>query len=230
MNDVREQAVPVADWLPDVKEVLAEMGYPGGREADPFLGQQVGELMGSLVGKVEPLFAYRIVPAQVDENGGTVWAADACLKTGHVITPLMRGVSAFAIFAATAGEYLARRMAQAAQAHDVLEEYLLSAIGSCVAEKAGDCMEHTLQADIGEWKHTRRFSPGYCGWPLSDQREVFRLLGGEPCGITLSDYCLMSPIKSISGLVGIGREVNQHQYGCALCDLESCYKRKKKKL
>ena len=222
MNDVREQTVAAADWLPGVKEVLAEMGYPGGREADPFLAQQVVELTDGLAGKVEPRFAYRIVPARVDENGGEVWAADACLKTGHVITPLMRGVSAFAVFAATAGEYLARRMRLAAQEHDVLEEYLLSAIGSCVVEKAGDCMERALQADIGELEHTRRFSPGYCGWPLSDQRAVFRLLGGEPCGITLSDYCLMSPIKSISGLVGIGREVNRHQYGCALCDLESC--------
>ena len=201
MNDVREQTVAAADWLPGVKEVLAEMGYPGGREADPFLAQQVVELTDGLAGKVEPRFAYRIVPARVDEEGGEVWAADACLKTGHVITPLMRGVSAFAVFAATAGEYLARRMRLAAQEHDVLEEYLLSAIGSCVVEKAGDCMERALQADIGELEHTRRFS-----------------------------YCLMSPIKSISGLVGIGREVNRHQYGCALCDLESCYKRKKKKL
>lgn len=34
-------------------------------------------------------------------------------------------------------------------------------------------------------------------------------MGGAPCGISLSDVCLMTPIKSISGIIGIGPEVDE---------------------
>lgn len=230
MINALEQRLAVVDCLPSLKEVLTEMGYPDERKADPFIVQQIDTLMTDIAEKAEPCYVYRLFSGRVDEAQEVVWVEDVCLKTGHIITLLMKGASEFALFAATAGEYVAHRMDIAAREHDVLEEYLLSAIGSCLVEKAGDCMEHALQADIRGLKHTRRFSPGYCGWPLSDQKSLFRFLGGNPCGITLSEYYLMSPIKSISGLIGIGHEVNQHQYGCAICNLKSCYKRKKRKL
>jgi hypothetical protein len=37
----------------------------------------------------------------------------------------------------------------------------------------------------------------------------------------------MTPIKSISGVIGIGKEVRPGQYACQYCELETCYKRKK---
>lgn len=228
MTNVCKQRLDAADCLPGMKEVLTELGYPDGREAETFIVQQLDTLMADVAEKAEPSFVYRRFPGRVDETQNVVWVNDACLRTGHIIASLMKGSSEFAVFAATAGEYVACRMNMAAQKHDVLEEYLLSAIGSCLVEKVGDCMEQFLQTDIRELKHTRRFSPGYCGWELYDQKELFRLLGGTPCGIVLSKYCLMSPIKSISGLIGIGSEVNQYHYGCLICNLKTCYKRKKK--
>lgn len=228
MINVHKKKLDAAACLPGLKEVLTELGYPDDREADAFIVQQLDTLMADVAEKAEPRFVYRRLSGRVDEMQNAVWVGDVCLRTGHIIASLMKGSSEFAVFAATAGEYVARRMNMAAQKHDVLEEYLLSAIGSCLVEKTGDCMEQFLQTDICELKHTKRFSPGYCGWELSDQKELFRLLGGKPCGIVLSKYCLMSPIKSISGLIGIGSEVNQYQYGCTICNLKTCYKRKKK--
>lgn len=230
MTNVREQRLAVADCLPNLKEILLELGYPNGQEADPFIVQQVEKLMVDIAEKAEPCFAYRRLLGRVDETQNMIWVGDTCLKTGCIITSLMKGSSEFAVFAATAGEYVACRMKMAAREHDVLGEYLLSAIGSCLVEKVGDSMELFLQAEICGLKHTRRFSPGYCGWNLTDQKKLFGLLGGNPCDIVLSEYCLMSPIKSISGLIGIGSEVNQYLYGCAVCNLKSCYKRKKKKI
>ena len=96
-----------------------------------------------------------------------------------------------------------------------------------IKEAVGDKMERLLEKKIIPFHHTNRFSPGYCGWKLTEQKTLFTLLGGMPCGIHLSDVCLMTPEKSISGIIGVGHKVNEKAYGCRFCDLKTCYKRKK---
>jgi len=46
------------------------------------------------------------------------------------------------------------------------------------------------------------------------------------CGIKLSDSCLMDPIKSVSGVIGFGRNVKKTAYECQMCELETCIYRK----
>ena len=207
------------------RDVLRELGY-GTKDTDPFVEQQIDLLLGSLAPLVTPRFVYRIYSGKAGEEA--VWVDDTCLEVGTIIASIMAGATAFAVFAATAGERLDKVMKDAAARNDVFEQYLVSGIGSCIVEKTGDYVESVLQAELGTLLHTRRFSPGYCGWPLSDQKTIFRFLGGKPCDIELSEYCLMTPIKSISGIIGIGEHVRRNQYGCAVCNLQTCYKRKKR--
>ena len=42
-------------------------------------------------------------------------------------------------------------------------------------------------------KITHRYSPGYCGWPVSDQQKLFSFFPQHFAGITLSDSSVMSP-------------------------------------
>ena len=107
---------------------------------------------------------------------------------------------------------------------------IADALGSVIAEKCADEMELTLQESIDKlgWHHTNRFSPGYCGWNVSEQQRLFPLFDGHTCGITLTESSLMVPIKSVSGIIGLGREVRRLDYTCGLCDFKHCYKRQKK--
>ena len=68
------------------------------------------------------------------------------------------------------------------------------------------------------------YSPGYCGWKVSDQQILFSLLPNQPCGVSLTASSLMCPIKSVSGVVGIGRQMTRQKYGCELCGKKDCYK------
>ena len=43
-----------------------------------------------------------------------------------------------------------------------------------------------------------------------------------PTGITINESCLMQPIKSVSGIIGIGDEVRKRSYGCDICNSTSC--------
>jgi len=54
-------------------------------------------------------------------------------------------------------------------------------------------------------KITNRYSPGYCGWDVTEQHKLFQLMPENYCGIKLTPSALMDPVKSISGIIGIGK-------------------------
>ena len=58
-------------------------------------------------------------------------------------------------------------------------------------------------------------------WPISQQKELFSLIGGvkEAIGVTLTESCLMVPVKSTSGLFF----PSEKEYvNCSLCNRENC--------
>ena len=58
------------------------------------------------------------------------------------------------------------------------------------------------------------YSPGYCGWHVTQQKFFFSLLPEQPCGVRLSESSLMSPIKSVSGVIAVGERIVKRKYGC----------------
>jgi hypothetical protein len=183
-------------------------------------------LLNDISGFAVPMCAFKLFEGRVDDKC-LFLDEGSILHTSAVISFLLKGSERFALFAATAGEAFQAYQNAIGKEGDILKTFIVDIIGTCIAESAGNQMELLLEKEIGKMPHTARFSPGYCGWHLSGQRELFRLLDGNPCGIELSEVCLMMPIKSISGVIGIGSEVIENQYGCRFCELENCYKKKK---
>ena len=149
---------------------------------------------------------------------------------GKIIMNQLRGAEGYALFIATCGEAFERFLQQLKAEGDMVRVFIADAMGSVIAEKCADEMEKNLQLSIDKlgWKHTNRFSPGYCGWHVSQQQLLFPLFNGQTCGVTLTDSSLMLPIKSVSGIIGVGEKVRRLDYTCGLCNFEKCYKRKLK--
>jgi hypothetical protein len=57
---------------------------------------------------------------------------------------------------------------------------------------------------VGSDARVLTYSPGYCGWHVSGQRALFRVLRPEEIGVTLNESCLMQPLKSVSGVMVAG--------------------------
>lgn len=206
-------------------KVYAEMGYRRRSQVD----EQVVELTEAMLQEVSrftaPAWVFGVYPGAVD--GRFVWLDDGTvLQVGGVLAPLLVGVSQFAVYAATAGAAFQQYQDELKEKGDVLTDFVASVIGSCIAEATGKHMKKVLEGEFRGMSYTNRFSPGYCDWGLTEQRALFGLLGGAPCGISLSESCLMNPIKSITGVIGIGAELTEQIYGCQLCTLETCYKRR----
>jgi hypothetical protein len=135
-----------------------------------------------------------------------------------------------ALFICTAGPAVGEMSRRSMQEGDLLKGYVYDVIGSEVVENAADSMQEELRAAAasGGRMITNRFSPGYCGWDVAEQHQLFSFFNDNFCGITLTESALMKPVKSVSGLIGIGANVRFAPYQCKLCDDKNCIYRNRK--
>ena len=158
----------------------------------------------------------------------SVTLGDTVFDIRKIIFGQLKKSTSAVLFACTAGAGISSLARKAMEKEDILGAYIFDIIGSEVAEAAADLMQDTLEKDmLASGLHiTNRFSPGYCGWNVSEQHKLFGLLGGEWCAIKLTQTALMSPEKSVSGIIGIGESVKHLPYTCSLCDMKDCIYRK----
>lgn len=133
-----------------------------------------------------------------------------------------------AIFLCTAGEEIGIRSRKAMKERDLLKGYIYDVVGSEIVEAAADLMQERLEKAMvaAGNKITNRYSPGYCAWDVVEQLKLFQLVPDNFCGIRLTESSLMDPVKSVSGIIGIGKNVKMNPYTCSLCDLKDCIYRK----
>ena len=211
-------------------EIYEQMGY-GDALPDADVQAETERMISRVKEILRPQFSFFITKATLDEENNLLTTDYATMDIGRIISRQLRGSSAFAFFVATAGMEFEHLQEELKTEGDMVSIFIADAMGSVIAEKAADCMELALQQTLASsrLKHTNRFSPGYCGWHVSQQHLLFsHFPTSQPCGITLSESSLMTPIKSVSGIVGIGATVRHLDYTCGLCDYKDCYKRRKK--
>ncbi|NDV64742.1 vitamin B12 dependent-methionine synthase activation domain-containing protein [Bacteroides sp. 224] len=208
------------------EEVYEVMGY-GSVTPEKEITEMVKAAINHLAAFVIPRCCYFIAKGELTATTLSVGAVT--LDIGKIISRQLRGSEQFVFFAATAGKEFEAWMDCLKDTDDIVMQYIADSLGSCLAEKTADYMEKVLQEEISSqgWLHTNRFSPGYCEWHVSEQKKLFSLFPVDrPCGIELTESSLMMPIKSVSGVIGIGRKVKKMPYSCGICGFERCYRRK----
>jgi Vitamin B12 dependent methionine synthase, activation domain len=129
-----------------------------------------------------------------------------------------------AVFLCTAGAEIGQRSREAMSNKDLLKGYIYDVVGSEIVEAAADLMQGDIERNMlttGK-KITNRYSPGYCGWDVTEQHNLFELLPENFCDVKLTLSALMDPVKSVSGIIGIGENVKSNPYTCRLCDMKNC--------
>ena len=108
-------------------------------------------------------------------------------------------------FIATIGNAIEDEIIRLMDKKRIAEAYILDAMGSVVVESMVEQFHQRMEAKYtAEAKTvTLRFSPGYCDWPITEQKKLFTLFGSEFVDVELLDSCLMRPRKSISGVFGL---------------------------
>ena len=160
-------------------------------------------------------------------------AIDSILfRIKKIIYNQIKKSDSIALFLCTAGAEIGLRSREAMRNKDMLKGYIYDVIGSEIVENAADLMQSDLEQDmlVTGKKITNRYSPGYCGWDVAEQHNLFKLLPSNFCNIKLTSSALMDPVKSISGIIGIGENVKNNSYTCKICDMKDClYRRVREK-
>lgn len=155
-------------------------------------------------------------------------ASHKIFQPGKIIMKQIRKSTSLAFFICTAGHSISSYSKDCMNMGNPLRSYIADITGSLIVEKCMDKGEEILLDMLSQYdlKITNRFSPGYCGWNTLEQHQLFDLFTPGFCGVTLTESALMQPIKSISGVIGIGKEVKRKDYNCSFCnDLECFYRR-----
>lgn len=139
--------------------------------------------------------------------------------TGSLVTEHLHDAEAVIVAVCTIGEKL-EKMSSSAANNDMTYSFALDAAGSAAADYLGVQAQHHFETLIKarEWEHSIPINPGMIGWPLlSGQTEIFRILQDINHQVTLSMSGLMTPLKSISLVLGIGPELQRRGKACDYC-------------
>jgi hypothetical protein len=115
-----------------------------------------------------------------------------------------------ALFAATLGDPVSAKIQELFKENDPATACMLDSIASDRAETAATLLAEAFlesllqQGEVDAEARALPYSPGYCGWHITGQRRLFAYLGPDQIGISLNASCLMSPIKSVSGVLVVG--------------------------
>ncbi len=98
----------------------------------------------------------------------------------------------------------------------------LDGVGSAAVEKLAllACNYFEAQAKQEGLNTSIPLNPGMVGWPLDQgQPQIFTLLDSEQIQVSLTDSCMMVPNKSLSMVLGVGKDVSPIGISCDYCNL-----------
>jgi len=212
----------------DQQEIRNVLGYDGESLPSPF-DDYLEEAISYGSKLTDILATYRLIEEViVDKTQSRILAAGNEFKIGKTVCNELKGSEQLAFFVCSAGKSVSEKSALLLRGEDPVLGYVYDVLGTFIVEAAGDLMQSHLKQEIkkGGKMMTNRYSPGYCHWNVSEQHKLFSLFQDSPCGVSLTTSSLMFPVKSISGVIGIGQDVKYRKYQCTFCLSENCvYKR-----
>lgn len=209
-------------------DVLRAMGCRDRRRVSPPVCKAVERILDATGGSVSANCVYSIhdVVGMTDTQIELEGCPAICGPIAGFVKPARR----VAVFVLTLGEGIEERAKRLMTEGALFEGYAWNAVGSAGADLAVDVFtQHLLAFEVGpDEAVTPPFSPGYCGMGLDQQRAVFEILDPSVIGVRLTNTYIMEPVKSVSGLLGIGPEAEVRDRGvpCQWCDLETCSMRR----
>jgi hypothetical protein len=212
----------------DQQEVAAVLGYDEGPLPEPF-DSYLEQAMDESFGLTDIRAAYRIVDdIMVNEKEHLLMACGLAFKVGKTVCGELKGSQRLAFFICSAGKTISEKAEKLLKGEDPVLGYVYNVVGNAIAEAAGNRMQLFLKQAMEKSGDliTNRYSPGYCHWNVADQHKLFSLFPDSTCGVSLTSSALMQPVKSISGVIGIGRNVKYRAYPCELCSAANCIYRR----
>ena len=194
-------------------DILEKMGMP----RDHKFGEKIAEFLkkAEVIAKPKAFYMKMKIEKRTEDSvtiGGQTFQSIALAKN-------LTNVDTVYPYLCTCGSELAE---YAIGLDDILEQYAFDAIMEMYRKEVLVAMMGVLSDSLEEVGQTSAVNPGsLIDWPISEQQKLFAVFGenAEKIGVTLSDSCIMSPIKSVSG---IRYQTDKAFHNCQLCQKKVC--------
>ena len=224
---IKEYKFNYSDLSVDLQSLQSILGYPGSPLPAPF-DEYLEEALEFASHLTDIRAAWRIVEdIRMEPSAGRIIAGGQTFLIGKTVCKELRNSEELLFFVCTAGKSISEMSALLLKGDDPAKGYIYDQVAIFLAEAVGNKLQQLVKEELPAGKLiTNSYSPGYCHWDVADQHHLFALFPPAPCGVTLTDSALMNPVKSISGVIGIGKSVSYREYPCALCLSLNCIYRK----
>jgi hypothetical protein len=228
MNEFVEYPIAYRELAVNPNAAAPMLGYDSNLPDDVL--EMVSEVMNETADDYDIRGGYVIFDhLTFNKNNYSLTVGNTTFQIGKIVFQQLKQSEQIAAFVCTAGvgiEQYSRRMLAA---NEPLKGFIANILGGVVVEAAIDKIQQELSDEMKTQRLniTNRYSPGYCGWQTVEQHKLFALLPNT-LGIRLTESALMQPVKSVSGIIGIGTDVKFNPYTCRICEATQCVYRLKK--
>jgi hypothetical protein len=213
---------PSTEIAPPRADVLRRMEMPAGAPVSPALEGLMNAALLRFMDVADPLGV-----AEPISHGefATVYYGDGRNAPDTPLELIATRAERLALFVVTVGQRLSDEIGRAFVSGDPALGLVLDAFAS----EGVNRLTYRLGADLLDTARRRGrlsaeavvlpYSPGYCGWHVSGQRTLFEVVNAAMIGVSLGGSCLMSPMKSVSGVFVAGPpQVHRFRPDYAFCD------------
>ncbi|MEN8152768.1 MAG: vitamin B12 dependent-methionine synthase activation domain-containing protein [Acidobacteriota bacterium] len=214
---------------PEISEVLKLQGITKGAKLSFRIESIIKEAYRIFQEYSDPTFV--IADISPDRCGSEIITQDH-KDSVSVIEDVFKKGEKLALFALTLGKKISDKIDHLFKTGEFPLGSMLDSVASAGADKGASEGEKYFNKLINNGREEENrltsliYSPGYCGWKIDGQKNLFKYLKPEEIGISLRESLLMDPMKSVSGLIVSGRKeihfIKSNYTFCRLCKTRSC--------
>ena len=213
----------ISDVLPSKEDILKFQGVKNSEDVSGILIENLELSLTLLKEKSEPIV---IVEECLKSDFKDIYLGEGQNASDSPLPAIVKGAEQLHLFAVTIGGAITTEINKYFDQNEFPIGSFLDSGASLTADNIVGVLENRLQEVFTNGSSTLAYSPGYCGWHVSGQKKLFQFLKPEKIGITLNDSCLMTPLKSVSGVIVSGPSnihIFDNNYSfCEECTTYSC--------
>lgn len=214
----------------DKEEILRYQGYSRKKVKEP--NQNILRITEEEINRGYSLFKPQGIYSLIKIKGSAL-EGRINLESGLIfrfaksIIKQLKGASHLLVGIVTIGDLLEKKVSELFSHGEFPQALALDAVGTVAVEDFSRKVRKLARQEAIEqgFKTSRHFSPGYSGWEVSQQEIVFKSIPSDNIGVRLSKGFMMLPQKSLSWVIGAGKEIivsSEEENKCKDCQSKYC--------
>lgn len=199
----------LSDIAPIKEDIFAAEGMKPGSTPSPRVHALYDEAVGLFYRLARPV---AVMAGISSLEFASIYRGDGKNTQEIPLSQIFPQAGALCLLVLTLGQALVQEIERLMMNGDLARGYMLDSTASFCTDQGAKAAEryflNYLQQEgrAGESTRVLLYSPGYCGWHISGQARLFDYLDPGEIGIKLTDTYLMTPLKSVSGVLVAGHK------------------------